>query len=378
MTATPRALPTALIVGRGLPELGGIPAFLETLVTALAHSGRYEPRFVNLADESARHSAGRLRAGNVTRTLRDASAVWFGLRGVAVMHYSCATTPLAVLRGAVFCLLARMRSVPAIMHFHSSEICGWVPRWWGRPLLRAAAWPCARIVTVSKPIRDAAAEVLGDSVDLVVNAVDVDGFADARRVAQMKRDDDRCRFVYVGVLAERKGLGVLLDAILAMRERDEFSVVIAGGAPAEGPEEAARIEAAYAAAGLEQVGFAGRLDGTGVRDLLAESDVLVLASFAEGLPIVVIEAMAAGLAVVATPVGDIPSVIADGTTGLLVEPGNAQQLSDAMLRLADDRSLCERIGNAAAEVAEERFDARRLAAQIADIFDAARQDPSKA
>ena len=294
------------------------------------------------------------------------------------MHYSCATTPLAVLRGAVFCLLARIRSVPAIMHFHSSEICGWVPRWWGRPLLRAAAWPCARLVTVSKPIRDAAAEVLGDSVDLVVNAVDVDGFADARRVAQTKRDDDRCRFVYVGVLADRKGLGVLLDAILAMRERDEFSVVIAGGAPAEGPEEAARIEAAYAAAGLEQVGFAGRLDGTGVRDLLAESDVLVLASFAEGLPIVVIEAMAAGLAVVATPVGDIPSVIADGTTGLLVEPGNAQQLSDAMLRLADDRSLCERIGNAAAEVAEERFDARRLAAQIADIFDAARQDPSKA
>lgn len=80
--------------------------------------------------------------------------------------------------------------------------------------------------------------------------------------------------------------------------------------------------------------------------LYRRAAVVVLASQNEGLPIVVLEAMAHGRAVVATPVGGIPSVVEDGVTGLLVPPGDPDALRTAIVRLLDDAELCRRMGDA--------------------------------
>jgi len=83
---------------------------------------------------------------------------------------------------------------------------------------------------------------------------------------------------------------------------------------------------------------------TDVPNLLSASDILVLASLWEGLPGVIAEAMASGLPVVATNVGGIPELVVDGKTGLLVPPGDATSLADALSRLIDDPDLRYRLG----------------------------------
>lgn len=89
--------------------------------------------------------------------------------------------------------------------------------------------------------------------------------------------------------------------------------------------------------------------------LLAGTDMLLLPSHQEGLPMAVLEGMAAGRLVITTPVGGIPEVITDGRNGLLVEPGAVAQLSEALERAIDDPELRRRLG-AAAELASRDFD----------------------
>ena len=87
---------------------------------------------------------------------------------------------------------------------------------------------------------------------------------------------------------------------------------------------------------------------------------------AEGLPNVVLEELALGLPVIGSRHAGIPDAVLDGETGLLVDEGDAAGLESAMLRLADDRALRLRLGANARRLIEERFDTRRLGAQLAE------------
>jgi glycosyltransferase involved in cell wall biosynthesis len=106
-----------------------------------------------------------------------------------------------------------------------------------------------------------------------------------------------------------------------------------------------------------ELGDAGRLLGEreDVSEQLAQADAFVLSSRSEGLPMAILEAMAAGLPVVATAVGGIPELVADGETGLLVPPGDPDALAAALRRLVADPELRRRLGEAARARVEERF-----------------------
>jgi glycosyltransferase involved in cell wall biosynthesis len=93
-----------------------------------------------------------------------------------------------------------------------------------------------------------------------------------------------------------------------------------------------------------------------VAGLLAASQVLVLPSLHEGQPMAVLEAMAHGLCVVATDVGGIPDLVEDGTSGLLVPPGDVDRLTDALRRVVTDDTLRNRLADAAHVRATENFD----------------------
>ena len=101
--------------------------------------------------------------------------------------------------------------------------------------------------------------------------------------------------------------------------------------------------------------------------LLAGADLFVLASHFEGLPVAIMEATSMGLPIVSTAVGEIPSVLTDGTDALLVAPGRPQDLADAIGRLVGDASLRDRLGAAALE-RSSLFDIARAATQIETIY----------
>jgi glycosyltransferase involved in cell wall biosynthesis len=117
----------------------------------------------------------------------------------------------------------------------------------------------------------------------------------------------------------------------------------------------------------DRVVFAGARDDAG--SLLAELDVLALPSWTEGLPLVVLEAMARRRPVVATPVGGTPEIVVDGETGLLVPPRDPRALAAALRRLLDDPQLRERMGEAGFARVRERFSADAMTERMLAIYD---------
>jgi glycosyltransferase involved in cell wall biosynthesis len=172
---------------------------------------------------------------------------------------------------------------------------------------------------------------------------------DARTVPLTPGRRQTPQFVAVGRLKAPKDFVTLVRAVAELPQ-ESCELLIVG----EGPDRPG-LEAEIDRLGLDgRVRLAGERDD--VPDLLAGADVFVLASASEGMPISVLEAMAAGLPVVASRVGGVPEVVADGETGLLVPPGSPQELAEALRRLLADPELRQRLGDAGRIRVRERFD----------------------
>jgi glycosyltransferase involved in cell wall biosynthesis len=153
----------------------------------------------------------------------------------------------------------------------------------------------------------------------------------------------RERIAFVGRLTREKGVFDLLEAVALLREwRPAVRLELAGDGDVD-----AVVRRAHALGIGERVLVRGWCTPAECRRIVGRAGIFVLPSYAEGLPMSLLEAMGAGCAVVATRVGGIPDVVREGTHGLLVEPGEPVALAAAMARLLGDRALAERLGNAA-------------------------------
>ena len=124
----------------------------------------------------------------------------------------------------------------------------------------------------------------------------------------------------------------------------------------------------------ERLGIAGRVTLTGflrdVERIIRGLDILVLPSrFGEGMPMVLLEAMGAGLPVVATPVEGIAELVDDGRNGLLVPPEDVEALANAIRRVLEDPALAERLGSAARELVTQRYSANGMARAIEAVYE---------
>jgi glycosyltransferase involved in cell wall biosynthesis len=165
-----------------------------------------------------------------------------------------------------------------------------------------------------------------------------------------------------GRLEEQKGHCYLVEALTAVAARTRLKVLFVGDGSLR-----ARLEASARARGLD-----GRIVFTGYRqdwrDLMALSDLVVLPSLYEGLPLVPIEAGALGKAVLATAVDGTREVVADGLTGRLVPPAQSEPLARAILELLQDPSERRRMGENARARAAELFSLERQLRETADLY----------
>jgi glycosyltransferase involved in cell wall biosynthesis len=176
---------------------------------------------------------------------------------------------------------------------------------------------------------------------------------------------DPLRVLTVARLEPRKGQEVLLEAVAQLRrDGHEVSLEVVGDGPAR--ERAERRAEELGIAG--SVTFAGAVDRERVADHYARADVFCLPSFAEGVPVVLMEAMASGLPVVATQVMGIPELVQDGRTGRLVPPGRADALATALRELAADGDLVARLGEAARRRVVQDYALADSAAALEALF----------
>jgi colanic acid/amylovoran biosynthesis glycosyltransferase len=163
----------------------------------------------------------------------------------------------------------------------------------------------------------------------------------------------RPRVISVGRLVPEKGQFGLLDAFASARSRGQDAELVLVG---DGPDRL-RLERRIAELGLsDRVSVLGRLPEPETLAEVANSDMLVMASFIEGLPVVFMEAMAIGLPVIGPNVAGIPDLIEHGVNGLLFAPANWPELADRLASLLADAGLRERLAEAGRKKIEAEFE----------------------
>jgi glycosyltransferase involved in cell wall biosynthesis len=177
-------------------------------------------------------------------------------------------------------------------------------------------------------------------------------------------DNRQLRLIAVGRLSAEKGIGGLLEALYLMLPEQRPALVIVGDGPMRD-----ELDVMVERLGLGKlVTFLGRLPEPDTLAEIARSDILVLPSFMEGLPIVLMEAMALGKPVVATRVAGIPELVTDGESGLLFTPSDWTELAEKLSMLVIDQGLRQRLGKSGPQRIARDFDVKRSAVQLRDLF----------
>jgi glycosyltransferase involved in cell wall biosynthesis len=173
------------------------------------------------------------------------------------------------------------------------------------------------------------------------------------------------RLLAVGRLTRIKGQALLLEALAMLHERGVAAQLTVVG---DGPKRAGLERLAQSLGVAAHVHFTGAVGQEAIARHYDASDVFVHASFAEGIPVVLMEAMAHRLPVVAASVMGTSELVQDGENGLLVRPGRPDELAAAVERLAADRELRRRLGEAGCRTVESGFSVAASAVQLRDLL----------
>jgi glycosyltransferase involved in cell wall biosynthesis len=269
----------------------------------------------------------------------------------------------SILRKYVLLRIAKLFGAKAIMHFHgqftAEDVAGWSP--WIfllSPLCRHAS----RIIVLGNFYRRAFIELIDVPADkLVIVPNGIPDFAEDLRLP--KQAHAKLKFVFLGEVGLRKGVDILLDALTRLRQRtDAWTCVVAGNG------DVAQFQSLAHSLGLQdRVRFSNWVDADEVHRLARESDVVVLPSRAEALPLTLIEGACAGAALVATSVGEISEIVKTGVNGILVHI-NPDELATALEHLISERDRLARMQVAAREIYRKQFRIQAFAAALRAIY----------
>jgi len=337
-----------LELGRGLPDTGGIAAFLHHMSTGPFGPG-FEVSTTNLAPQTAANN-GTVSVQNIARTARDLIRVAIASRRADVVHFHSALAPTStMLRAGAICTVARVMGSRVVVHAHGGRLPGWLEESDGAAMItRRALTFVSHIIAVASAVSEALDDVVtGDRVTLIPNGVDTSRFCPPER----PRTQTRPTVLYVGHLSRRKGV---LDLVQASKEAlaagADHQLVLVGGPADEGAEEAAAVRHAIG----EDALVVGPLPLDEMPLVYQEADIFVLPSWWEAMPLSILEAMATGVPVIASNVGEIPRMV-DGETGVLVSPQQPDQLAEALVQMITAPETRSRMGQTARLRATQRF-----------------------
>ena len=348
MTARPRIL---LLVT--LAEVGGAQTYVAHLVPGLVEE--FDVTVAAWGPGPLREAVEAAGARYVPlQHVRRAVSLWHDPLGLLELVRLCRRLRPDIVHansskaGILGRLAARIAGVPvriftvhgwAFAQYHgaASALYLWLDRL-VRPLT-------TEFICVSQSTRDtgiAARTCRPQNTSVIPNSVDVES------TPRAPLNGDPPRVVSVGRLKEPKDFVGLVRALSLANVPYRAAIV------GDGPDRPIIEQAIRAHAVAEHVALLGERDG--VADQLAASDVFVLASRSEGMPLSVLEAMAAGLPVIASAVGGVPELVVSGETGLLVPPDDVDALADALRAVLTDAQLRRAMGDAGRARAQQLFD----------------------
>jgi glycosyltransferase involved in cell wall biosynthesis len=252
-------------------------------------------------------------------------------------------------RKSLFVLIAKLFNVPVIVHVHGSSFKDFYARLseGQKKYCRFILNRCDKLIVLSKEWYQYFSSLIPkDKVQVLYNGVTKSGFT------LQKKNNDIPIALFMGRLGQRKGTYDLIEAIKLLKEKGIKGKFLLAGDGEE--EEVNKLIKKYNL--QEYVETLGWINGDQKKSLLEISDLLVLPSYNEGLPMAILEAMDYGLPIVSTPVGGIPEVIKDDENGYLVKPGDVHNLASRLSDLLVNEELRYDMGNNNQRQIAEKYD----------------------
>jgi glycosyltransferase involved in cell wall biosynthesis len=344
----------------GQDGMGGIDRLNDAIVEGFAKHPELGMRCERLVTRG-KHSLAAAQPIFAAALVKLASAA--AGRNVDLLHIHLSVRGSSY-RKAVLAMLARGLGIPYVIHLHGTDFKEF---WRGtNPLLQRELGRMfagsARIIVLGEYWARVVSELQPAAADKIVILPNATAAAAPRSVPPA----EVTRITFLGQLGARKGSADLVDALSRLRHIPDWTATLAGDGDVDGTRQK------VASLGLaDRVTVPGWISTVERAAQLERSDMLVLPSYAENLPMVILEAFAHGVPVIATPVGAIPEVVRDGWNGFLVAPGDVQGLAAAIERMIRDPALRARMGIAAQRDHAEKFEITRYLERLAAVWTSA-------
>jgi glycosyltransferase involved in cell wall biosynthesis len=364
--------PAVLVIGPTPPPHHGMTTVTGAVLGSAALKASYRLIHLDNADRRSTDNMGRLDLGNVLLGLRHAAALasLLARHRPDLVYLPVSQNRWAYVRDAVWMALCKLARVRVFTHLHGGgfrefyERSGPGTRW----LVRVTSRWVAGVAVLGEGLRPMYEGLVPErQVHVVPN-----GVADPFPGGPPVRDRGRApRVTYMGTLIRSKGYPELLRAAARLRDGGVEATFVFAGAWNSEAERSEAYELVDRLALDGRVEFVGVVAGESKRRLLAEADVFVLPTRypPEGQPLVILEAMAAGLPVVSTPRAAIPDMLEDGVTGLLVPEGDDAALEAALRRLVESPAERTAMGAAGRAKYLDNFTEARMIGRLSAVLD---------
>ncbi|HEX8264218.1 MAG TPA: glycosyltransferase family 4 protein [Pyrinomonadaceae bacterium] len=259
-------------------------------------------------------------------------------------------------RESIFIFLAKLFGKKVITHFHAGDVDNYYPfqSKIGQKFIQTALGLSDSFIAVSqesaKQLRDI---TQSQNISVITNAIDTSVFNGDKKSSTDEPGGDAVRLLFVGAVGKLKGEKDLIKALALLRDNKPNLKISFLGYGAENLKDyCEKFEIGNLVEYLGAVPMNERIE------FFRRSDIFVLPTYAEAMPMSVIEAMAAGLPVISTRVGGIPELIEDGVDGILFAPGDVGALAEKISFLLNNKDTRIRIGKKAKQKAREQMDFR--------------------
>lgn len=365
----------------------------ESVTEMLLHSDlgkNFRISYIRANFNSVNASKGKLNRNNLLAAFRLFPAL--ARRMISdrpnILYTIISQNRLGVLRNAVVVTLANMFGVKIILHSHGGNFRSYYQNssYWDRLIAKYVCKKCHTFIVLANSLKDQFREVLpgGYRVRTVYNAVDagklfprVGSYDKLVRVRFRGTDKRQLVVLFMGYHSANKGYYDLMAAIPGVLKTCPFVKFVSAGETVKrdsfkiydnNPAVNAQKKRELVDIGLQRTHAVGTVHGEEKSKLFLEAAVFVLPSYSEGMPIVVLEAMAAGLPVVTTPVGAISELFHDGSNGFLVSPGKPEEISKTLITLLTNEPLREKMGRINYEQARLKFNVKNMAYEMYSVF----------
>lgn len=356
-------VPRVLLLGPHLGAVSGVSTHLNLLLDSTLNQ-EFRLKHFQVGSEGRKENP----ISRIVRLLASpiALALTILIERVDIVHLNTSLNRRAYWRDLIYMVIARLSGARVLYQVHGGEL----PQQFSRhgrirgALLRATLWLPEAIVVLAQCELEAYREFLGGHcITVLPNAIDCVPYAGLTRVPW--DGGMPLRLLYIGRLSREKGLYEALNGLRLARSRGVDARLVLVGS---GPEEIHLRHLADRLGLTADVFLVGPAFGKAKMSLLEDADVLVLPTYAEGLPYALLECMAAGIPAITTRVGAIPDVVIGDTHGIFVPPRNAEAIGEAIAKLYESPELLAQMSIACRRRVVGRYSIERLAGEFSRLY----------